>query len=737
MPRAIRSSRLSCLGFFVLAAVGGAWAANSGSTSSDSGDDAAKKAALVEAIDACDRGAAIPLDPEAKAAPVQFGELLLSDVKKERRRELSRKCQQAALGAPQEKRLQLQWLRVQVSLDEPGLLWLIPQIKAFADSGSAEANYLLFQIFQRHRTDADTSLLVISREAGLDALQAAAQPGHLDALQMLLQQYRGGPLLRRDARKAVETAARIMSAPQQGLTPTEHDVKMRSFMPYTIAIVTLEGEGFTAEEQQKAFAVIEAKVNSASSSIGATLVYLSALRFGKGTAQDPVKARQLLEARAADDEEFVPMLADMVAKGEGGPADGKRAIAMLRDDRLKYVFTAGPVLAELLLDGKVVGRQPREAIRALLRSFDLDASIRAAGLLVDYHQQVEHEQNLVRRLNDAAAVGEPGAALALARLQLSSHPQFRDEDSARAVLKILAEQGDRTALWLYASTQYANLDSTGSRPYRRPGGLSDKDLKALVDDGVAKKEPEALLLLARLSRRGALYPQDDEAATKHLISAANLGNVEAMVLLGEAYDDGLGIDKNPRARLRAWREAARRGSLEAKAKLASAFIFDFSDRLLTLREGVTGRIALYIDGVGGTGTSIGAQFAGLFSGPRASDAGAAALAEAVMDAFREAPAGLEEQTLVDIGKALPDEIRIAVEQRLKADGFYAGEPKGYFGPEARKALAAWVDAKGPLGDIAEPPAVGELQQARGRRRHRNHRPAARPRLRTGHGRQDR
>ena len=182
------------------------------------------------------------------------------------------------------------------------------------------------------------------------------------------------------------------------------------------------------------------------------------------------------------------------------------------------------------------------------------------------------------------------------------------------------------------------------------------------------------------------------------------------MLLGEAYDDGLGIDKNPRERLRAWREAARLGSLEAKAKLARAFIFDFSDRLLTLREGITGRIALYIDGVGGTGTSIGAQFAGLFSGPRASDAGAAALAEAVMDAFREAPAGLEEQTLVNIGKALPDEIRIAVEQRLKADGFYAGEPKGYFGPEPRKALAAWVDAKGPLGDIAEPPAVGELQQ---------------------------
>src|SRR6185295_18011897 len=76
----------------------------------------------------------------------------------------------------------------------------------------------------------------------------------------------------------------------------------------------------------------------------------------------------------------------------------------------------------------------------------------------------------------------------------------------------------------------------------------------------------------------------------------------------------------------------------------------------------------------------------------------------------EAPAGIEEETLVKIGKALPDGIRIAVEQRLKDDGFYAGEPKGYFGPEPRQALAAWVDAKGPLGDIAVPPAVGDMQQ---------------------------
>jgi len=264
------------------------------------------------------------------------------------------------------------------------------------------------------------------------------------------------------------------------------------------------------------------------------------------------------------------------------------------------------------------------------------------------------------------------------------------------------DAGDRDALWLYASSQYANLDSTSYRPSRRDDGLSDDELKTLIDEGEAKKEAQAYLLQAKLLRRGVVYPQDDAKATAMLINAANLGNVEAMVLLGDAYDDGLGIDKNPRERLHAWREAARLGSLKAKDKIASAFTFDSFDHLLTLREGITGRIALYNDGVGRMGGGIfgndaGMELSGLFSGP-ASSAGTAAVAAAVMDAFREAPAGLSEENLVGIGKALPDEIRVAIETTLKSEGFYAGEPKGYFGPDARKALADWVDAKGPLAD---------------------------------------
>lgn len=712
MLRPVHVLVLSCLALAPLA--GGAFAAQA---SSDKSDDAAKKAALAEAITTCDQGASVPLDPEAKAPPIQYGELFPFDMNFGKLKDLADKCQAAMLGAAQEKRLALQWLRIQVALNQPGLTFLLPQIKLLADGGSPEANYLLYEVYSVHRHDsADAGPPPVSRDMALDALQKAGAAGHLMALETLLRQYIDGPLLRRDAHKVVETAQRVIDAPAQGQSPGEWDSKFRAAMPLLIARTTLTEDGFTSEEQQKAFHAVETDSQAGTNGSGrSALAYIKALRLGRGTSQDATKARQLLEARVGSDQYAVPMLADMLAKGEGGPADGKRAIAMLRA-ATKNVAEAGPMLAGLLLDGKFVGRQPRAAVQLFNGSWDLGACISLAGSLLAYDGvRVDYPDLLVERLSDGADAGEPGAALALARLELSDNQQFKNEDHARAMLKPLADAGDRDALWLYASTQYANLDSTSYKPSRRDDGLSDDQLKALIDQGEAKKEVQAYLLQAKLLRRGVVYPQDDAKATAMLINAANLGSVEAMVLLGEAYDNGLGIDKNPRERLHAWREAARLGSLKAKSKLANAFTFDSFDHLMTLREGITDRIALYNDGFGRMGVGVfggGAdiELSGLFSGP-ASSAGTAAVAAAVMDAFREAPAGLEEENLVGVGKALPDEIRVAIETTLKSEGFYAGEPKGYFGPDARKALADWVDAKGPLGDAPSPQAAGAQQAA--------------------------
>lgn len=719
MLRPVHALVLSSLALTPLA--GTALAAQASSEKSDdaakkAADDAAKKAALAEAVSVCDRGASVPLDPGAKAPPVQYGELFPQDFDLSKLKVLADKCQAAMLGASQEKRLALEWLRVEVALNQAGLTFLLPQIKLLADGGSPEANYLLYEVYSVHRHDgADAGPPPVTRAMALDALQKAGAAGHLTALETLLRQYIDGPLLRRDPHKVVETAQRVIDAPAQGQSPGEWDSQFRAAMPLLIARTVLENDGFASEEQQKAFQAAETDSKAGTGGPEpSVLAYIKALRLGRGTQQDAAKARQLLEARASSDQYAIPMLADMLAKGEGGPADGKRAIAMLRA-ATKNVAGAGPMLAGLLLDGKFVGRQPREAIQLLNASWDLDAGIRLAGVLISYDGiQIDNPAQLIERLSDGAEAGEPGAALALARLQLSDDQQFKNEDVARAMLKPLANAGDRDALWLYASTQYANLDSTSYRPSRRDDGLSDDQLKALIDEGEAKKEQQAYLLQAKLLRKGVVYPQDDQKATAMLINAANLGSVEAIVLLGDAYDDGLGIDKNPRERLHAWREAARLGSLKAKSKLANAFTFDSFDHLMTLREGITDRIALYNDGIGRMGAGVfgndaaSMELSGLFSGP-GSSAGNAAVAAAVMDAFREAPAGLDDENLVGIGKALPDEVRAAIETTLKSEGFYAGEPKGYFGPDARKALAEWVDAKGPLADV--PAQTAATQQA--------------------------
>jgi TPR repeat protein len=685
-------------------------------TDQDQAQTEAKAKALAEAIAACDHGASVPLDPEAKAAPVQFLELYPEDFDLTKLKTLQGKCQQAMVGAPKQKRLHLQWLRIAVLLNEPGSEWLLPQLQAYAEKGSAEANFLLFQLFVSNRNRTDRAPIPISREQALAALQKAADKGHLQALQDLLSQYSRGPLLRRDGRKAFETAQRIMDAPRQGSAPGRFETHIRSRMPLVMALTALEEKGFTPNEQREAFALVAAEVEADPGLSFPFLAYARALRFGLGTAKDPVKARKALEARAAKDKDVVPMLADMIARGEGGPADVKRALAMLQTEKLLRVNDAGAVLAGLLLDPKIAGSRPREAVLALSRSYDLDDRIKLAGLLLDYHPRIEFKESLLKDLADAAEAGEPGAGLALARLKLSDNSDFFDINGARAVLKPLVDQGDREAIWLYAASQFDNQHSITSITGFENPGFSEEQVKDLIEEGMAKKESQAFLLHAKLLRRGVIYPQDDEKATKMLIEAANLGNVEAMLLLGKAYDDGLGIAKNPRERLRAWRLAAQKGSLKARQNLANAFTFDTFDKLLTLQEGVTGRIVLYNNGIGrrldglGGGDMAQIEFVGLFDG-RAMEAGSDAVAEAVMNAFREAPAGLEEKTLVGLGKAMPDEVRVAIEKKLQADGFYRGAPNGYFGPEVRKALADWVDAKGPLEMASAEPDTQDVQAA--------------------------
>ncbi|UVC06684.1 sel1 repeat family protein [Rhizobium sp. TH2] len=685
-------------------------------------DDAARKEReareIAVAVEACDKGATAPLDFTAKAPPVQYIELFPADFDKAKLKALQEKCQQAWVGAPKEKRQHLQWLRTTMALGESNLQLLTPQVRKMAGDGSAEAQYLLYQLFRLNPDSTESSMMEISRDEAWTALNKAAEQGHMAAIQDMMIAYRGSSMAKRDLKQVVRWARRLEGAPPQGIEMTDYDVKSRARMPVMIAWTTLEEDGFSATENRMAFRIVEADMKSGGEDASwSTDVVVKSLRAGRGTRKDPVRAREILEEGAKTDKRMVPILADMLAKGEGGPEDGKRALEMVRAPDMKNNGAAMSVLGNILLSGKIVGYRPQEAIQALAKSYIAEDRVRLATLLLDYHPRLDRPEQLIDGLERQISAGDSEAAIALAKLKLSDNSQFSDEPGARALVKPLSDAGNREALWLYASTQYSNLGSTSYRPMRQEDGLSDAELMALIEDGINKGEAEAFLLKSKFLRAGALYPQDDRAATDMLIQAAERDNVRALLLLGDAYSDGKGVRKDSRKRLEAWRKAAKLGSLAAKKRITNAFTFDTFDRLMTLEEGITWRIALYNDGYDRRWDGLGIapenaaemEFMGLFMG-RAMEAGTDAVAEAIMNAFREAPAGLDENNLVGLGKAFPPEIKVAIEKRLSRDGFLKGEPEGFWGPDVRKALADWVEGQAPVVQEASAEVSTETDQ---------------------------
>jgi TPR repeat protein/peptidoglycan hydrolase-like protein with peptidoglycan-binding domain len=695
------SPRLAVFAFSLLAGASAAFAQSSDAEKPDP--------KLVAAIAACDKGAAAPLDPTATEPPVPFSELFPPDFDLGPLRAVADACKFAAEKKPTETRLWLQWLRTELSLGQRFEPYMAGRVESLAGQGSPEANYLVFFTYRAFK---DTGIDRAKAEA---ALRIAAAAGHRDALMTMVDQLRSGPNLRRDPHEAARFAALLAELPSQGMgRPSDTDREMIALGELLAAGVPLVEEGFSPEERARAFTAISELYQEGRP--GTLVPLVNALRFGRGTEADPARARTLLEAAvAADDGRALVELAEMLAEGEGGPADGRRAIALLTDPLAAQAsFAAWPVLAGLYLDNRYTGPRPRAALRMLAATDDIDARIRAAGLFLDYDERLDYPDGYAATMDAATEVGEPGAAMAWARLKLSNHPQFgnRDEE-ARTILMALAAQGDAEAAIMVAETQYIDLDAGRFNPHRRDGGMTDPEIRSVLEAAMRDGRASAYRVMAKLQRVGAVYPQDDVAATRSLVEAAERDDVEAMVLLGVAYADGLGTPENPRERLRWWRAAARLGSLAATEKLVDAFGFDSFDKLMTLREGITAKVALYNNGPAPDalfGDIAVSGFMGTFIGGRAMDAGFPALAEAVMDGFRMAPAGLDDVRLVPLARAFPDEIRIEIETALKRDGFYEGAPEGYFGPEVRAALAAWVDARGPLAG-EEPAGEGGGESA--------------------------
>jgi len=666
------------------------------------------------AVKACDLGATSPLDPDGKAPPKHLSDMNPT-FDTSVTQNLITACRDAALAFPDEQRFAIQLARA-MYMDFKSADLVRPTLQRFADNGHIEAQFMMYRSSAskldplRNPTEANKMM---------NYLRNAAEAGHALAIAEMRNLRRFGGLLKRDNMEAIRWADRWANLPSQGPGGAwEHQKEFEEVGKLYAAAMRIFFKEVSPEDKKKAFATIKEMYDAGNSMV--VDVYGVALRDGSGVEKQPEAARAAFEKGVTANNSSVAVeLAKMLISGEGGPRDVKRAIDLLFTKSMRYGPSRADVVAKLFLSNELVARDPRRVIQAMQDApGTIEDYITLAALLADYRAKVD-KTGLINKLSLAAAVGEPGTAMALAKLKLSENSDFRDEAGARELLALLARDGDKDARLMLATAHFNNLDST-SQTRLMSGPMSEADIRAAITEGVTANNPRAFLLQGQLTRKGVLFPQDDEAATKLIVKAAELGNIDAMLMAGKAYDDGLGVPKDPRQRLRFWREAARRGSVQAQEQLASAFTFDFGARVMNLLEGITMPIALYGNGAGrryGDQTNMmGMQpslmaMSGMFTGGRISDFPRKAVVAAVMDGFQLAPAGLSEEKLVPLAKMLPQDVRADIEKILKAEAGFTGDPQGYFGPDARAALRKWAEAKGPFNGRQQQVAAVNPQAA--------------------------
>jgi TPR repeat protein len=552
-----------------------------------------------------------------------------------------------------------------------------------AGTGEAEANYKLFVAYRTAprsglapRVASDTLVSRAEAEAGL---RKAAEAGLPDAILALGRLLSTGGMVQRDAEAAKPWLERAY---------TDGTGEDKATAGSLLGETLLFSDKSNAADKERGLSLVDAALQGGIRQ--AIRAKARALREGIGIAKDPEAARALLsEAVAAGNGFAYAPLGEMMLKGEGGPKDVEHGLELLGSDKQSVDGLGRAMLADLHLDGMIVPRLPRKAIALLADYAVIDLATRQTlgQLLLDYGRGVPRAEEIGFALAEDEDVGEKDAAWLLVRLARDGSAPFRNEALFYDILERRADTDPR--IGILAAGQLAIFSTRGSDA---AGDLAE-GARVAVESFVARDIAAALTLKGNLLRKGWAYAQDDVAATEAFRAAAEMGDVDGMIELADAYDGGLGTEEDSSQYLTWLRKAAALGAIEARRKLVNQFPFDVFDRQMTLREGITESVALYNDELG----SIDAiHFLGLFSNSRLDDFGPGEPVLAFMDGFRAAPAGLDDALLVPLAKQLPKEVLAAIETELKEEGFYQGKAEGHFRPDARKALAAWAAAKGPL-----------------------------------------
>ena len=305
----------------------------------------------------------------------------------------------------------------------------VAMLREAAAQGNAEAYY---QLYEHHKSwdrgDLDKAPLVTRTEAG-NALRKAAELGHPYATQMLVRRLEDGDIVKRDPVAARYWAERAVANPAR-------DASKGSLL---VTLGRLLATSDKPDERARGLDILERMAKA--EVFGAKRELAIAIR-----KDDPARARTLLEeSRRPDPGGAIVPLAEMLIAGEGGPADPKRAMSLLKGTSDSWM--AKGMLGRLALEGKWVPRDIQEAVRLIDISsgYDLDARLQVLRLLAENPEvRVNYPKRVLYDAVQAAELDEPGAMTALIELKLSANAQFQDRPGACKLIETAVSRGDQT-----------------------------------------------------------------------------------------------------------------------------------------------------------------------------------------------------------------------------------------------------------------------------------------------------
>lgn len=303
----------------------------------------------------------------------------------------------------------------------------LPAFQIAAAQGDGAAWYEIYEFYRSwERSDPIDKQRVKRREAEL-ALRKAAELGNPNAMLMLTVSLERGDTVKRDISEAILWAQRLAIQP-----PKDWSVQDAQVMLGRILVKSSH-----ASDRARGIIVL-----SGLSRGDAMATLAQAIR-----AEQPERARTLLEdALRSYPGHAVGPLADMLIKGEGGPADAKRALSLLQS-KAQDVGLVKAELGKLYLDGKLMPRNLDEAARLISQGavWDYDLRLLLAKILTENPVSITYPQGFLTSLVEASEVNEPGARLALIDLKLSANPQFADKAGGCTLVEQALAAGDDAA----------------------------------------------------------------------------------------------------------------------------------------------------------------------------------------------------------------------------------------------------------------------------------------------------